>query len=159
MQPTGPKGGAGPTVFHNLPPIYAWGRRRLRLCWTLRSEGGGSTEMWTRLSQDDLLKARDTLTRRQVEMATRHLQDMKALEDKHAEERDTLEAKLSHLAKVERLVGAFVEEYLETAPTDLPPEPPGEPEPKVQAAAAEPSAPKAVEVDATSWYRRRFRTA
>jgi len=115
--------------------------------------------MWTRLSQDDLLKARDTLTRRQVEMAARHLQEMKALEDKHAEERDTLEAKLSQLAEVERLVGAFVEEYLETAPADVPPEQTVEPGRDVQVAPAEPSAPKAVEVDATSWYRRRFRTA
>ena len=115
--------------------------------------------MWTRLSQDDLRGARDSLTLRQVEMDARHLERLKALEDKHAEERSTLEAKIREIAELERIVGAFVQEYLETSPADLPPEPPGEPEPKVQATPAEPPAPKPVEVDATSWYRRRFRPA
>ena len=120
--------------------------------------------MWTRLSQDDLRGARDSLTLRQVEMDARHLEELKALEARHADERNALEAKLGQtklgqIGELERIVGAFVEEYLETSPADVPPEPTGESEPKVQATPAEPQAPKPVEVDATSWYRRRFRSA
>jgi hypothetical protein len=115
--------------------------------------------MWTRLSQDDLRGARDSLTLRQIEMDARHLEELKALEARHADERNALDAKLGQMGELERMVGAFVEEYLETAPADLPPEPPGEPEAKVQATPADPPAPRPVEVDATSWYRRRFRSA
>lgn len=115
--------------------------------------------MWTRLSQDDLRGARDSLTLRQVEMDTRYLEELKAIEARHADERNALEAKLGQIGELERIVGAFVEEYLQTSPADLPPDPPVEPEPKGQATPAEPTAPKPVEVDATSWYRRRFRSA
>jgi hypothetical protein len=111
--------------------------------------------MWTRLSQDDLLKARDTLTRRQVEMAARHLQEMKVLEDKHGEERHALEAKLSQLAQVERLVGAFVQEYLEPKDAEAPREPNGLPQ--IQVTVAQPPSPEPVEVDATKLWKERFR--
>jgi hypothetical protein len=113
--------------------------------------------MWTRLSQEDLRGARDSLTLRQVEMDSRHVEELKALEARHADERNALDAKLGQIGELERIVGAFVEEYLETAPADVSPEPTGEPE--VQATPPAPPAPKPVEVDATSWHRRRFRSA
>ena len=110
--------------------------------------------MWTSLSQDDLLAARDSLKQREVEMATRHLEELEALEAKHAEERNALEARFRQINELEHVIGGFVEEYLETSSADVPPEPTAEP-PEVQAAPAEPL-PKPVEVDATKRWRQRF---
>ena len=111
--------------------------------------------MWTSLSQDDLRGARDSLTQRQVEMATRHLEELKALEVKHADERNALEAKFGRINELERLIGGFVEEYVKTSPADVSPEPTAEP-PQVEAIPWEPPSPKPVEVDATKRWRQRF---
>lgn len=112
--------------------------------------------MWTSLNQDDLLAARDSLKRRQVEMSARHLEELTVLEAKHAEERNALEAKFDQIGELERIVGTFVEEYLEPAPADGSADPSPD---RPQVVAAESPAPKPVEVNATNWWRSRFRSA
>ena len=111
--------------------------------------------MWSSLSQDDLLAARGSLKQRQDEMSARHLEELKALEAKHAEERTALEAKFGQISELERIVGTFVEEYLEPSPADVPKEPTAE-RPQVEATPADSASTKPIEVDATKRWRQRF---
>jgi hypothetical protein len=114
--------------------------------------------MWTSLNRDDLRQARDEMKQRQLDMEALHIEEVKALENKHAEERNSLEAKLTRLNEIEQLVDAFVKEYPQTVRTDGPPEPTGtgvqpatEPAPKPE--------PVEVEVIATNWGKARFQPA
>ena len=115
--------------------------------------------MWTSLNRDDLRRAQDEMRQRHLEMDARHTEELKSLEVKHAEERDNLEAKRTRFDELERLIDAFVEEYLQTARGDGSTEPP-----RVEAAAptmapvANPE-PVEVEVISTNWGNARFKPA
>lgn len=115
--------------------------------------------MWTRLSRDDLRRAQVEMRQRRLEMDARHTEELKSLEAKHAEARNSLEAKLTRFDEIERLIDAFVEEYLQTARGDGPTEPRrAEAEAPTMAPVPNP-VPVEVEVIATNWGKARFKPA
>jgi hypothetical protein len=112
--------------------------------------------MWTSLSREDLRRAKDKIERRRVEVEARQREELKSIQAKHAEECNSLEAKLAELDEIERLIEAFVGEYLRgdglTEPTAA----------EATAHTMEPlPKPEPVEVDviATNWGNARFMPA
>ena len=115
--------------------------------------------MWTSLNRDDLRRAQDEMRQRHLEMDARHTEELKSLEAKHAEERNSLEAKLTRFDELERLIDAFVEEYLQTAQGDGPTEP-LRTEAQAPTIAPVPNpGPVEVEVISTNWGKARFKPA
>jgi|SRR5580700_2769896 hypothetical protein len=69
--------------------------------------------MWTSLTRDDFSQAREQVGRLRIEMEARQAEERKALDDRHSEEHNELNAKEARLDIIERTIDAFVSEYLQ----------------------------------------------
>ena len=114
--------------------------------------------MWTNLSRDDLRRVQEEMKQRQTDMEARHIEELSSLHAKQAEERNSLQTKLSRLTEIDQLIEAFVQEYPQTVAAGRPPEPAGT---EVQPATESPPKPEPVEVEviATNWGKARFQPA
>ena len=114
--------------------------------------------MWTSLNRDDLRRTLDEMKQRQLEMEARHIEELSNLQAKHADERNSLEEKLTHLNEMDQLIDVFVQEYPQTVPADRPAEPVETEELSATEPAPKPK-PVEVEVIATNWGKARFQPA
>src|SRR5437763_17140040 len=68
--------------------------------------------MWTKISREDIQRTKAEFTHNHFQMDLRHAEELEALQKRHEQERDELEARLVKLEAVERDIEAFVQEYL-----------------------------------------------
>ena len=99
--------------------------------------------MWTTITHESIQRAEGELTHSHFQMDLRHAEELEALDKRHEQERNDLDARLAKIEEIERSIEAFAREYLPIAEAEQ--REPEEPSP----------APVEVEVVAT-WGKTKF---
>ena len=68
--------------------------------------------MWTTITHESIQRAEGELTHSHFQMDLRHAEELEALDKRHEQERNDLDARLAKIEEIERSIEAFAREYL-----------------------------------------------
>ena len=71
--------------------------------------------MWTTITHESIQRAEGELTHSHFQMDLRHAEELEALDKRHEQERNDLDARLAKIEEIERSIEAFAREYLPVA--------------------------------------------